>query len=84
MVICVSSLTFFRRDWQSAWIAIFNHFVFVCRLYLSIGEDAWLQPKRDDNSPCILQPCLFTIVNVFPTVNALWGSEMVMRYNLMS
>jgi hypothetical protein len=46
MVIRMSSLMFFRRDWQSAWIAIINPFVFVCRLYLSIGEDAWLQPKR--------------------------------------
>ena len=45
-VIRMSSLTFFRHDWRSAWIAIINPFVFVCRRYLSIGEDAWLQPKR--------------------------------------
>jgi hypothetical protein len=37
---------FFRCDWQSAWIAISIPFVQVCRLYLYIGEDAWLQLKR--------------------------------------
>ena len=45
-VIRMSSLTFFRHDWRSAWIVIINPFVVVCRRYLSIGEDAWLQPKR--------------------------------------
>ena len=61
----MSSLMFFRHDWRSAWIVIINPFVVVCRRYLSIGEDAWLQPYR------------MTILRAFYC----WGSEMVMQYN---
>jgi hypothetical protein len=70
------------------WLAIsmdcsYQSFCFSL-LAISMYRWRWLDAaKKDDDSPWILQN-LFTIVNVLLTVNALQGSEMVVRYNFMS